>query len=74
MSTSSSTATLSVDDSGDFRVGLGGDLVGFELVDRLILFDVVAVLYVPGGEDAAADGFAHRGDFNFSCHDMSGIL
>jgi hypothetical protein len=51
-----------IEDVGD---ALGGDFVGFELEERLVLFDHGAVGDVPLGEDAGADGFAEGRDFDF---------
>ena len=56
---------LERDPSGGFRGALGGDLVGLQLEERLVLLDDVAVGDVPLGEDAGVDGFAHRGHFDF---------
>ena len=64
-------SNLESDNTSNFSICLGGNLVGFELVDRLIFFDVIAIFYVPNGQDAAADGFAHCGNSNFSSHNMS---
>ena len=67
-------SNLERDNASNFSICLGSNLIGFELVDWLIFFDVIAIFYVPNGEDAAANGFAHCGNSNFSSHNMSEVF
>src|SRR5690606_26064648 len=53
------------DFAGLFGDAFGGDLVGFQFEEGLVLFHDVAVGDVPLGEHAGVDGFAHGRDFDF---------
>jgi hypothetical protein len=59
------------EDTGRFRRELDAGLVGFELEQRLVDGDALAVTLDPTNDDALGDRFAEGGDADFNGHGVS---
>ena len=61
-------------DTGGGGVDLLGNLVGFEREEEFVGGDLLAVLFVPDGEDSGGDGLADGWNFDFDFHALGVVV